>query len=107
MPHFIHDRVGVILGERHHRRALAPFLAIRRDARVRSDLLPVGPKGHGVLLDAREELRLGSKVAVGDALLQRAPDVVERRGGRDLGGISDVEKLREGTRRKAQLRINK
>lgn len=57
MPHFIHDRVGVILGECHHRTlALAPFLAIWRDACVRSDLLPGGPKGRGILFNAREEL---------------------------------------------------
>jgi hypothetical protein len=55
MPHFIHDRVGVILRERHHR-TLALFLAIRLAACVRSDLLPVGPKGHGILFNAREEL---------------------------------------------------
>jgi hypothetical protein len=55
MPHFIHDRVGVILRERHCS-TLALFLVTRRDACVRSDLLPVGPKGHGILLDAREEL---------------------------------------------------
>jgi hypothetical protein len=78
-PHFIHDRVGVILRERHHR-ALALFLAIRRDARVRSDLLPKGPKGHGILLDAREELWFGSVVIVRDELLKRAPNVVDGRG---------------------------
>jgi hypothetical protein len=52
MPHFIHDGVRVILRDR----TLALFLAIRRGACVRSDLLPEGPKGHGILLDAREEL---------------------------------------------------
>ena len=57
MPHFIHDRVGVILGECHYRTlALALFLAIQRDACVRSDLLPEGPKGRGILFDTREEL---------------------------------------------------
>jgi hypothetical protein len=55
MPHFIHDRVGVILRERHYR-TLALFLAIRLGACVRSDLLPVGPKRHGIFLDAREEI---------------------------------------------------
>lgn len=55
MPHFVHDRVGIILRERHCR-TLALFLALRRGACVRSDLLPVGPKGDGILLDAREEL---------------------------------------------------
>jgi hypothetical protein len=65
MPHFIHDRVGVILRDR----TLALFLAIRRDACIRSDLLPEGPKGHGILLDAREELWFGSIVIVRDDLL--------------------------------------
>ena len=55
MPHFIHDRIGVIL-RGHHYHTLALFLAIRRGVCVRSDLLPVGPKGHGIFINAREEL---------------------------------------------------
>jgi len=68
MPYFIHDRVGVILGGRHYS-TLALFLAIWRDACVRSDLLPGGPKGHGILLDTREELWFSSIVIVRDDLL--------------------------------------
>jgi hypothetical protein len=55
MPHFKHDRVGVIFRKRH-RGALALCRAIRRGAGVRRDFLPGWAKRHGVLLDAREEL---------------------------------------------------
>ena len=102
MPHFIHDRVGVVLRKRH-RRALALCRAIRRGAGVRRDFLPGWAKRHGVLLDAREELRLGLMVTGGDELLQRPPDVVDGRGGRDFCGIPDVQELRERTGREAQL----
>jgi hypothetical protein len=76
MPYFIHDRVWVILGERH-RCTFALCRIIRRDTSVRGDLLPWGTERHGVLLDACEELWFASVVTLGNELLERPPDIIE------------------------------
>jgi len=102
MPYFIHDRVWVILGERH-RRTFALCRIIRCDTSVRGDLLPWGTERHGVLLDACEEFWFISIVTLGNELLERPPDIIEGRGRFELRGISDVQKLRERTGREAQL----